>query len=370
MSHKIKHIPAIIALSFVAAATVSCSQSSKWKAEGTIAGGEGKELILEASNRYGQWYAVDTVTIDKEGRFKVAQTPSGHPEIYRLTLGNQSIYFPIDSTETVTITGNATGFGNTSTLSGSASAERMQAVNDIIKKAVATRGERAVATDADLKRALANQILGDPAGVVAYYTIFRKVGNTQLFNPEDRADLRVIGAVANAYVEQRPTDPRTEYLSTVFMQHRRGHRSIVPTDTIVATEMVLPEISLLDPSGTERSLSEEASKGKVVVLNFTAYTADVSPALNLELAKVYDAYKDSGLEIYQVSVDNDEFAWRQAAANIPWTAVYNSPKNGARTLLKYNVTDLPATFVINRQGELVERVNDITGLDAIVRRYL
>lgn len=369
MMKKIKHLPTILAITLAAAAAVSCSQN-KWKAEGTIAGGEGKDLVLEASNRFGQWYAVDTVTIDKEGRFKVAQTPAGHPEIYRLTLGDQSLYFPIDSTETVTITGNAAEFGNAYTITGSASAERMQTVNDIIKKAVATRGERAVATDAELKRALANQILGDPAGVVAYYTIFRKVGNTPLFNPEDRADLRVIGAVANAYVEQRPTDPRTEYLSTVFMQHRRARRSIVPTDTIVATETVLPEISLLDPSGKERSLSEEASKGKVIVLNFTAYTADASPALNLELAKVYEAYKNAGLDIYQVSVDTDEFAWRQAAANIPWIAVYNSPKNGARTLLKYNVTDLPATFVINRRGELMERVDDINGLEAAVRRYL
>ncbi len=369
MSKKTKHLPALIALGLAAASVVSCSQN-KWKAEGTIDGGEGKALVLEASNRYGQWYAIDTVTIGKDGRFTVAQSPAGRPEIYRLTLGDQSIYFPIDSTETVTITGEADSFGTSYTLTGSASAERMQTVNDIIKRAVATRGERAVATDADLKRALTNQILGDPAGVVAYYTIFRKVGNTPLFNPEERADLRVIGAVANAYSEQRPTDPRTEYLSSVFMQYRRGHRSTVPTDTIVATETVLPEISLLDPSGKERSLNEEASKGNVLVLNFTAYTAETSPALNLELAKVYEAHKNAGLDIYQVSVDADEFAWKQAAANIPWTAVYNSPKNGARTLLKYNVTGLPATFIINRRGELMERVDDINGLEAAVRRYL
>ena len=39
-------------------------------------------------------------------------------------------------------------------------------------------------------------------------------------------------------------------------------------------------------------------------------------------------------------------------------------------LRDYNVGSLPATFVINRQGELVERVPDISHLAATVARYL
>lgn len=369
MNHKLKHIPATLAIGILAIGIASCSQK-KWGAEGTINGAEGKELILEGSNRFGQWYAMDTVTVGKDGSFKVEGQPAGYPEVYRLTLADQSLYFPIDSTETVTIAGNVKRFGSTYTLSGSSSADQMQTVNEIIRKAAATRGERTLANDAGLKRTLGNIILSDPAGIVAYYTIFRTVGGAPLFNPEDRTDLRIIGAVANAYMEHRPNDPRTEYLRNLYMQHRRSYRTAEPTDTIVATELVLPEISLLDPAGKERSLTEEAAKGKVLVLNFTAYTAEASPALNLELAKVYDAHKNAGMEIYQVSVDSDEFAWRQAAANLPWIAVFNSPKNGARTLLKYNVTNLPATFVINRKGELAERVDNIADLDAVVKRYL
>ena len=71
-----------------------------------------------------------------------------------------------------------------------------------------------------------------------------------------------------------------------------------------------------------------------------------------------------------MSVDSDEFAWKQAAANIPLIAVFNSPKHGAKSLLQYNVTNLPATFVINRKGELVERIDDLTRLSSAVARYL
>ncbi len=144
----------------------------------------------------------------------------------------------------------------------------------------------------------------------------------------------------------------------------------MPTDTIVAQEIHLPEITLLDDEGNTQTLSEVTSKGNVVVLNFTAYSAEASPAFNLELAKIYNANKGKGLEIYQVSVDDDEFFWKQAARNLPWITVYNSPKEGAANLLRYNVTSLPATFIINRNGELVERIEDITRLESAIQRYL
>ncbi len=233
-----------------------------------------------------------------------------------------------------------------------------------------SQGEQAVAYDPALKRALAELILSDPSGIVAYYTIFRRVGDTPLFNPQDKADLKMIGAVANAFTSKRPDDPRTGYLSQLYLSNRRSNGISAATDTIVANEISLPEIKLLDRDGKERSLTEEASKGNVTILSFTAYGAEFSPAINLELAKIYEANNTSGLEIYQVSVDSDEFAWRQAAANLPWIAVFNSPKHGAKNLLQYNVTNLPATFIINRQGELVERVDDITRLSSAVSRYL
>ena len=86
--------------------------------------------------------------------------------------------------------------------------------------------------------------------------------------------------------------------------------------------------------------------------------------------RVYNAHHAEGLEVYQIAFDDDEFQWRQAAANLPWITVYNAPADGDQVLRDYNVGSLPATFVINRQGELVERVPDISHLAATVARYL
>lgn len=357
-----------IAAATLALAAASCSQA-RWKAEGTVAGAEGKSLVLEAPNSFGLWYPLDTVEIDSKGHFKVTALPAGHPEVYRLTLGKESLYFPVDSIETVTIAADAADFATSCTISGSESADHMQQVNDLIAKVVREQGEKAVAYDPALRRALAETILRDPAGIVAYYTIFRRVGDTPLFDLTQKSDLRLVGAVANAYNTRRPDDPRTPFLSRLYISGRKAAGAYMPADTIVATEITLPEIEMLDNHGKPRSLNTEAANSRVLILNFTAYAAENSPALNLELAKIYEANHSKGLGIYQVSVDDDEFAWRQAAENLPWVTVFNSPKEGARNLLRYNVTALPATFIIHN-GELAERVDDPTRIASAVARYL
>lgn len=346
----------------------SCSQK-KWSVEGKIEGAGGKELILETANELGGWYGLDTLTIDSDGSYAFHGEPAGHPEIYRLRLGNESAYFPIDSLETITLNGKATGFANSYTLAGSPEADAMQAINQLVDSVQRISGAAAVASDEGLKRRMGEIILRNPAGMTAYYTIFRKVGDIQVFNPAESFDNRIIGAVANAFNESRPADPRTKMLSELFLSNRR-RPATAAGDTIIAHEINHPEIALADITGKIRTLSEETRRGNVVILNFTAYSAQESPAINVELAKVYDANKGRGLQIYQVGFDDDEYLWRQSARNIPWIAVYNSASAGARTLMDYNVGALPATFIFDRNGDLVERVTDLTKLSSAVAKYL
>lgn len=368
---KIRRIAAMGAPAVMALVMMSGCSEKRWSASGRVANGEGKSLVLEAPNGTGGWYAVDTIEVDGKGMFVVKGEPAGHPEVYRLTLGGESLYFPIDSLESVSIEADTKAFGTAYTVSGSESAEKMQQINELIDKVVKAGGEQAVAYDPELKRSLAELILRDPAGIVAYYTIFRKVGNTQLFDPTQKSDLRLIGAVANAFAQQRPSDPRTAFLKDFYIANRKaGGMQGAPTDTIVAQEILIPEIKLLDDKGDEQLLTEVASRGNVVLLNFTAYGAEESPAFNIELAKVYNENKEKGFEIYQVSVDDDEFFWKQAAGNLPWITVYNSPKAGGENLVRYNVRTLPTTFIINRKGELVERVENVSGIASAVKRYL
>lgn len=345
----------------------SCDGNS-WKVKGSIYGAEGKTVTLEAADN-GRWYPLDSTKVDNNGSFSMSREAVGYPDIYRLSVDGRTIYFPIDSTETVTVTAGMSNPEDGYTLDGSTSATMLADVERRLNALVAQKGVEAAVNDSLFKRELGGMIIGDPAGIVTYYIISKCVDGRPLFNPDKRSDLRIIGAVANAFDRFRPNDPRTSYLKSLYLNNRkRGNAT--PTDTIYASEARLFDINLLDETGKSRSLADIAGQGKVTVLNFTVYDVDASPAYNRELAKIYDSRKAAGLEIFQVSVDPDEFKWRQSAKNLPWITVYNSPVDGSEALLHYNVTDLPATFIIDRHGDIVERVNDITRLGAIVDKYL
>ncbi|MBR2085142.1 MAG: hypothetical protein IJ879_11255, partial [Muribaculaceae bacterium] len=61
--------------------------------------------------------------------------------------------------------------------------------------------------------------------------------------------------------------------------------------------------------------------------------------------------------------------WRQAAENLPWITVYDPMGVNSQNVGAYHVNSLATTFII-RNGEIVERVEDITGLKAAVAKYI
>lgn len=350
----------------VALSITACS-SNEWTVKGDIEGGEGHLLTLEASSN-GGWYMLDSLTL-KSHKFDFSQPAAGYPDIYRLAIDGKYIYFPVDSIETVSLKTSLDKFGSEYTLEGSDATAMIMEVEKRVAQVVNTKGEYAVAIDDSLKRDLAKMIIANPSGIVAYYIINKKIGKTPIFNASVKSDLRIIGAVANAYTENRPNDPRTEYLKNLYLANKAMYTNYAKNDTVVVGQTHIFDINLNNPDGKKVSLANEATKGKVILLNFTSMTADESPAFNIELAKIYNEYKDRGFEIYQVSVDEDEYAWQKAAKNLPWISVYAGVDN-PKCLIEYNVNFIPALYVINRNGEISERITDITKIKSTISKYL
>lgn len=359
-----------IALLGLAAVAASCSENgSQWHLEGSINGlADGDNVILEGNNQ-GYWYVIDTISTGDDGSINYAGDAHGYPDVFRLRVGESSLYFPIDSVETVTIDATAPDIAANHRLSGTPQAVNLAKVDSMLTSSAASNGVKAVVTDEKMKRELGQMILADPAGIVSYYIISKSVGGMPLFNPSETFDHRIIGAVANAYSTIRPDDPRTKYLTTLYLRNRKPSASANGAN-IEAQLIKAFEIDLFDQTGKRHSLLKLTESGHPVILSFTAYTADWSPAFNVELNKVYEKYRPNGLEIYQVSLDEDEYAWKQTAKNLPWITVLNNVADGGKVLSQYNVGALPTTFVFNREGDIVERVLDIADLDAAVARCL
>lgn len=358
----------IAVVAVIATMLWSCGDTNNWTVKGSVEGADSTTLLLEAPGING-WYVLDSVHLDKDGDFEFIQPAVGYPEIFRLNVNNHKIYFPVDSIETITYKGYASAIDSAYTLEGSSSAEKMAYVDKKIASIVAEKGELALESDSLLKRELSEIILSDNEGLLSYYIINKRVGNIPIFDVNNKRDLRIIGAVANKFSQIRPKDSRTQSLKKMFIENR-NISMVGVNDTIHVAQTALFDICLYDNKGTLHSLNDVASKGNVTILNFTLYQSEQSPAYNIILNEIYEANKSLGLEIYQVSVDKNESLWKESAKNLPWITVYNSPNDGAKNLINYNVNILPALFVIDRNGDLAERVDDITKLKSVIKKYL
>ena len=360
---------AAMAASLMAA---SCGGGNEFRVGGVVEGGSDTvKMVVELSSN-GRWLIADSVATTGNGEFSVNIPAPANPEVYRLRYGRNAIYFPIDSLDQITINTGVKNFATEFTVSGSHDAVSMMNIDKRAIEINALQGEKRVEAISAWKKELVDTILANSSGILSYYIINKYIGSEPLFNPLDENDLRVIGAVANGYYTFKPNDPRTAYLVNVLRNGRIYHNpnAVAASDTLQVSETSLLDITLQDNDGVEQSLAKLAKEGKVILLSFTVYTAEFSPAYNALLADIYKNNKSRGLEIYQLSFDADEFQWRQSAVNLPWIAVYDPAGTRSGNLSKYNVTQMPLTYIIDRNGEIVERVSDPTQLSKAIARYL
>lgn len=357
----------LLAIAATAAVFAGCSKPHGWTVEGEVVGTDDYGLALEGFNN-GAWYLVDSLQTN-DGYFKYnSAAPAAYPEIMRLSLNGNAIYFPIDSVDRVEILTYADNFSTSYEMTGSQQARTVKSLDSLINLSVAERGVAVTASDPTLKRELFVRAFEDSSVLPLYYLVNRPVGQTMLFDKTNSEDLRMYGAVAQRFATERPDDPRGQLLAADYKKAKAAQKGEY-------TELLVPEASLIeieraDRLGKNHSLSELASQGKVVLLSFTAYSLENSPEYNLLLNMLYDEFHAKGLEIYQIAFDGDETAWKETARNLPWTAVWNSTTDGTAVLANYNVGALPTTFIIDRNGTVVERVEDPLQLEKLIQKYL
>ena len=106
------------------------------------------------------------------------------------------------------------------------------------------------------------------------------------------------------------------------------------------------------------------------MLDFTAYTHPQSSARVLGLRNLYEKYRTQGLEIYQISLDENEHFWKTVVENLPWVCVRDSEGLYSRNAALYGVRELPTYFLINRAGEIIARDTAVKDLETEIQQLL
>ncbi|MFD2909263.1 redoxin domain-containing protein [Flavobacterium ardleyense] len=111
------------------------------------------------------------------------------------------------------------------------------------------------------------------------------------------------------------------------------------------------------PSPEGKMISLKESLGKVTIIDFWASWCGPCRVENPNVVAIYNEFHDKGLNIIGVSLDKDATKWKEAIAKdgLTWTHVSNLKFWDEPIAKLYNVESIPATFILDAEGNIVAK---------------
>jgi len=368
-----------------AVAFTACNNKS-FTVEGEIANATDSTLYLENMSLDGVT-VIDSVKLPADGKFSFKGDAGDAPEFYRLRIDGQIINISIDSTEVIKVKSQYPNMATSYTVEGS---EQCKIIQELAYKQIALQNQAlaiqkssdlSYQTSADSIDAIVskyrediknNYIYKHPDYSSSYFALFQYIGNKLIFDPHDSEDnIKVFSAVATSWDSKYPESARGKNLHNITIsriedvRYARAQYARAKNTMAQAEESGVIDIVLNDNHSKEKNL--KSLKGKVVILDFHLFGGPGSTERIMWLREIYDKYHDQGLEIYQVSLDEDQHFWKTQTDALPWISVNDAE---AKYALLYNVRQTPTFFIINRNNELVKRDAQIKDLDAEIKSLL
>jgi peroxiredoxin len=365
----------------------ACSDSN-FTVNGVVSGADGQVMYFENVG-ISSVQTLDSTKLTAAGKFSFRHPRPPYPEFYRFRLNKQWINFAIDSTETLTFAADAGTFATSYTVEGSENAKAIKAITLAQLDANQAMGklrkeheghlipdtiyqDQIMRVAEEYKDFARRYIYTSPMSTAAYFALFQQIDGLLFFDLYNKDDSKAYGAIATSFDHYYAESARAKHLHNLALQSIkviRQQRAAAEKGKLNVEEISYLDISLPNLRGEKISLSSIASN-KVVLINFTAYQTEWSPELNMELASLYAKYAERGFVIYQVSLDTDTHYWKNVSSKLPWICVYDPESVYSQVAALYNVRQLPALFLLDKQGNFVKRVEELTTLETDIKKIL
>ena len=348
------------------AALVSCVSNAR--IDGTVSDAASSEVIVKILNT-NRYEILDTVKTDASGHFTYkVDVAEGQPEfVYIFHEDKKLATLLLEAGDKVTVVsdthGNAVIEGSEESLKLVETEKKYAAV---LKDFEALAGKMdAASSQAEFDR-YANEM---SQTYVAYYrdmvryvlensrsmtvipVFYQVMGeNLPLFSQQTDAILysNVADSLETVY-------PDSKYVKALRAEAQRRFGYLELQKKIQGAESIgYPDIELPDLNGKMRKLSDEDAR--VVIVCFWSAAQAEQNMFNIEFFKpLYEQYHSKGLDIYQVSLDVDKTLWATTVKGqqLPWTNVCDSRGGASPYVTVYNLSAIPAAFII-ADGELVD----------------
>ncbi len=339
--------------------------------KGNVQGAEGLEAKLVVFEG-GVNTPIDSSLI-VNGAFELS-TRTKELRQYLLYVENELVLLFLDPTsQDVALTGSMPGLGRNYEVTGSGFSERVQdymlfILNDYDKEVALINEVNACNPDDKkqveylmarldsifvVQRAYAvENIMKDTTSPVSWLML------NELFPVNgmagfDSSDIKYFHMVSNGMRSKYPDSEYPQYIDDQIAGINAQYQSL-SANTDAGGKA--PEINLNDTNGKALPLS--SLKGKVVLIDFWASWCMPCRQENPNVVRMYDKYKDKGFTVYSVSLDESKDAWLKAIKddNLSWPNHVSDLKGWQSSAAAlYSVTSIPATFLLDREGNIIAK---------------
>ena len=126
------------------------------------------------------------------------------------------------------------------------------------------------------------------------------------------------------------------------------------------------------PNPNDIAVSLNKSLGKLTVLDFWASWCGPCRVDSPNLVKVYNTYKDKGLAIVGISLDQQKESWKKAIDNdqLDWTNVSHLKRWDDPIAAIYGVRSIPQLFLLDENGVVIAKERHATDFIPVLEKIL
>lgn len=370
-----KYFKSIIATALLGALLItSCNKGNQTQIKGIVKDFQQEESLVLKRLDFTSETVLDTLTVREDGSFSYRFDPGNDmPGYYYLYAGNKKIAWLILQNG-VDVDLEVTRDGRILKLEGSPESLLLQEVNENLKTAAIkfdslyTHYENAPEKEKEAlslelgrlfvkyKQETIRFLYEHPRSFVNTSVVFQSLPR-QVFIFSDTRDAALLQRVYDSLSVDYPLSP---YVNAIRDRYESMQKAMQMEDAFLNAEVTdFPNICLPGLDGQDVCLS--SLKGKTIILSFW-HSSNVDMRLdNRELQEMYNRYSPRGLEIYQVGLDTDKTAWATGVRDqdLPWISVCDGLGIYSPAVTTYNVVEIPTFFIIDKEGNIRQRLSNV-----------